>query len=351
MDAKIKYSILVPAYNVGNYINECIQSVLESIKDYAAAEIVIIDDGSTDKTKDVCLEIASKDPRIRFKQQENKGLILTRRNLLRIANGEYIIFLDSDDKWSKNFFPTIDSTIDLYKPDVIMFSYSRFNENGSLLPIKKPLYDVSQMFDMHMKTEIILKIVSTHHDNNIWSKVIKKEIIDVETDYEPYKNIQMGEDLLQLMPVLCNAKNIYFLTDALYEYRQNLHSMTYSYKPDYLQNFRDVRWNVYRSLKTLNLSDKDLSAFFLHYINSILFYLLQSSYYIKNNKVRLELYSEFKSDKLLSIAQDAIKPVMLSKRLRILLMITKKQYIYNLAILKVLFGVKTIYLRLRKSKK
>ena len=103
---KKKYSIIVPAYNVENYLEQCINSILvQSFNNY---EIIIVNDGSTDKTGKICDNFASKNKQIKIIHKKNGGLSSARNTGLEFASGEYNIFLDSDDFWiDKNFLANI----------------------------------------------------------------------------------------------------------------------------------------------------------------------------------------------------------------------------------------------------
>ena len=93
----MKYSIIVPVYNVENYINECIQSVLsQTMNDY---EIILVDDGSLDECPAICDEWAKKESRIKVIHKKNGGLSSARNEGIRQSKGRYLLFLDSDDYW------------------------------------------------------------------------------------------------------------------------------------------------------------------------------------------------------------------------------------------------------------
>lgn len=92
-----KLSVLIAAYNAEQYLDECIQSVLN--QKYSDYEIIIIDDGSTDSTYDICKKYASQSKKIKVHSWENHGLILARRKAIDLASGEYVLFLDADDAY------------------------------------------------------------------------------------------------------------------------------------------------------------------------------------------------------------------------------------------------------------
>ena len=92
---KPKISILISAYNAEKYLAECIQSVLN--QNYDSYELIIVNDGSTDGTLDICKNYEETNSHVRVFSWENKGLILARRKGIELSCGEYILFLDADD--------------------------------------------------------------------------------------------------------------------------------------------------------------------------------------------------------------------------------------------------------------
>ena len=88
-------SVIIPVYNVENFLHDCLNSILKQT--YTNLEIILVDDGSTDKSGEICDEFAKNDSRIKVLHQKNSGQAVARNNALNIASGEYIAFADSDD--------------------------------------------------------------------------------------------------------------------------------------------------------------------------------------------------------------------------------------------------------------
>lgn len=95
-------SIVVPVYNVESYLVNCVSSIIEQT--YKNLEIILVDDGSTDKSKKICDDLAKKDKRIKVIHKDNGGLSSARNAGIDVAKGEYIGFVDSDDKINKNMY-------------------------------------------------------------------------------------------------------------------------------------------------------------------------------------------------------------------------------------------------------
>lgn len=127
----MKFSILVPCYNISQYIEQCLESVIrQTYKDW---EIILVDDGSTDGTVDIIKSYVKKDKRIKpFFQEKNQGVAVARNILLRKSTGDYIIFLDGDDWWkSKNVLEEIAFACRENSMDIVVFQHEIVRKNGS----------------------------------------------------------------------------------------------------------------------------------------------------------------------------------------------------------------------------
>ena len=133
-----RYSVIIPVYKVEEYLSACVDSVLaqDTTSDY---EVILVDDGSPDRCGAICDEYAAAHPNIRVIHQENKGLSGARNTGLAAAQGEYVIFLDSDDLWE----PTLLSNMDRYapsRPDMVLFCYERFDEQGNTWVVRPSVF-------------------------------------------------------------------------------------------------------------------------------------------------------------------------------------------------------------------
>lgn len=103
------FSILIPAYNVAKYIEDCIESIKKQT--FSNFECIIVDDGSTDTTRIVIESLVENDSRFVFIHQENRGVSATRNKLLKMAVGEYVVWIDSDDWVSDDLLKNIHDEI------------------------------------------------------------------------------------------------------------------------------------------------------------------------------------------------------------------------------------------------
>ena len=126
-----KISVIVPVYNASTYIGRCIESV--QAQTYKKWELILVDDGSKDDSLNICSEYASKDTRIHVIHQDNAGPGIARNTGIDMANGEYIVFIDSDDYIDRAYFDLLSK----HDEDVVFIDLRNYDENGKLLSIER----------------------------------------------------------------------------------------------------------------------------------------------------------------------------------------------------------------------
>lgn len=133
----IKVSIIIPVFNVQKYLKCCVESVLAQT--FTNYEVLLIDDGSSDGSSEVCDQIAELDSRIVVVHKQNTGVSDTRNHGLDLARGDYVIFLDSDDFWyDTTFLEKLVDLADINHLDIIRGEYKAVDENGKDLFIRNP---------------------------------------------------------------------------------------------------------------------------------------------------------------------------------------------------------------------
>ncbi|WP_350022546.1 glycosyltransferase family 2 protein [Turicibacter sanguinis] len=290
----ILFSVLVPVYNADKYIEECIESVLS--QEYKKFELILVDDGSLDKSYKICRDYSKKDSRVKVYTQKNQGPLIARNTAISKARGEYLLFLDADDYWDKGLLKTVYDTIEECKCDMVMYKFQRVC-NKQVKPSKR-LFENGIIIH---KEDIYIKLITGTDLNSLAIKAIKKELI-TPLNEDRFKKIKNGEDLLQSLPIIYHAKRIAYIDKALYNYRTNTESITHSFDINQINTSRIVRGEVLNYLIKANLdTSENLSLFYTFYIKSILFYihrLIISDYNLtdKLNKLieveNMDLYRE-----------------------------------------------------------
>lgn len=233
----IKITIVVPVYNVEQFLDECLNSIVNQT--YDNIEIILVDDGSTDNCPKKCDEWVEKDKRIRVIHKKNEGLGMARNTGIEYATGDYIYFVDSDDIIDLNAINRCVHILEKYNYDIIHFGYKRIDLFGkellysvpspkkriyvgskeikNVLPFlitdipTKPRYNVNLSACMCIIKMSLIK-------NNNWRFVSERKII--------------SEDLYSLLKLYKKVTSIYILPEVFYSYRTNPKSLTQVYRSD-----------------------------------------------------------------------------------------------------------------------
>lgn len=162
----VKFSIIIPVYNVEDYLDRSLDSVIK--QSYDDFEAIVVDDGSLDNCPKLCDEWAKKDKRISVIHKKNGGLSDARNEGVKKAKGEYIIFLDSDDYWDKDLLKEINKSLG-NNPDVVRFQIRTVDENNN----QKDYPELS--FESKTGEEAFSLITKYHFVENAWAYAIKRD--------------------------------------------------------------------------------------------------------------------------------------------------------------------------------
>lgn len=286
------FSILVPVYNVEKYLSICLDSVLsQSFSDY---EIILIDDGSKDKSGSICDFYSDKYPSIvKTQHKENQGIISARRAGLKLAKGRYVCFLDSDDCLLPDALGVLARTIIETNADVILYRWKKIDNDGN--EISEVVEQAFQEARYLSRNEVFEKMISTSSLNSLWSKCCRYELFDVDVDYSSYYKIQYGEDFIQTLPVLAKAERFYYLDRILYGYRMNDSSITHNYQRNQYRTLNVLRPLLYNYLVQLKLDSKEnVQLFFQKYLNILWENIVALYRGIADKKIRKEAIEEIK---------------------------------------------------------
>ncbi len=250
------FSVLIPLYNAEKYIGECIDSVLsQSCNDF---EIVIVNDGSTDQSAVIANQYQKNYPDIiRVIHKENSGVLLTRRRLLQEAKGDYIVWVDSDDLIKPELLSDLHDEIKENAPDVIVFNY----ENLYKPDVKSYSLDAPDkyVFEADDKRLVYKKLLLGRGMNELVTKCIRREIIDIDVDYTQFKHVKMGDDLFCLIPIFDAAEKIEYLDRSYYQYRVVTSSITHTQTYLRYYSYRTIFERENRYLEKWGFSPDEIS--------------------------------------------------------------------------------------------
>ncbi len=219
MDNQGLISVIIPVYNVEQYLCECIDSVLNQT--YSSYEIILVDDGSTDSSGKICDEYAEKSEKIKVIHKENGGQSSARNLGLKSAGGKYIYFLDSDDYLAENAFEELVKHIEQENSDFVFFDAVSFSDPEDNFKIKQSYIRKNQY-----KTDKGINILSKQYENKEYHCVVylllfKKEFLDNAQLF--FCEGMVYEDEVFSFQAFCEAKKVSQLPQALYfrRYRTN----------------------------------------------------------------------------------------------------------------------------------
>lgn len=213
-------SVIIPVYNAGAYLQKCLDSIIGQT--YKNLEIILIDDGSTDGSSKICDEYAKKDARVVCVHQLNSGVSAARNRGLKIANGEYIHFPDSDDYLELDTYEYLLGLLKKHDCDVVNFehyiTYSQKEIEHKFSEDRYGLFDVEGSYKQFVNGVQFC-----------WNKLFKSTLIFEKKEVEELyfrEDIYRGEDALFAAQVISRAKKIWFDSRPLYHYVQTEESAT-----------------------------------------------------------------------------------------------------------------------------
>ena len=226
------FSIILPVYNVEKYLQECVESILkQTYKDY---EIILVDDGSTDKSPEICDRLSEQNPCVKTVHKKNGGLSDARNAGTKIARGEYIIYIDSDDfVIAKDFLEKIaDKTKN--SPDLIFYKYSKYYDTQKRLADCP--FSLKSAADKASYADKIYSLVKADAFYGMaWIKAIKRAVIaDNDICFEVGL---LGEDMEWNYHIVFNSRSIDFVDETFIAYRQREGSITATHKIKNLTDF------------------------------------------------------------------------------------------------------------------
>ena len=207
-----KISIIVPIYNVEQFLEECVKSILDQT--YQDLEVILVNDGSIDRSGEICDELAATDGRIIVFHQNNQGTSEARNTGLKLATGQYIGFVDSDDVIHPNMYEWLMAALQEEKAEVAICHERAFHDRNCNfdemdLKYNEKVEDREQLFSHFMD-------VWTGPINFVWNKLYRRELFD---GIRFQKGIKM-EDMFIQVDVLQRVTKAVWITEALYGYRQ-----------------------------------------------------------------------------------------------------------------------------------
>lgn len=254
-------SVIIPVYNVEKTLERCINSVINQT--YTNLEIILVNDGSTDNSLQICEKFKYKDPRIKIVNKENGGLSSARNAGLDIMTGKYVAFLDSDDYIDESMYEDLLSCIDKYDVDTALCSTQRVLSDGTVIPILESIENHLFCNDEVIK-DFLLGMFYNHdkisdkdyqYEMAVWRALYTADIIRKNNIRYISEREIVSEDILFDLDYFRYSKKVYYLNKHYHYYCDNSSSLTASYKDDSINRLFSLYNAIKNKFKLLDINN------------------------------------------------------------------------------------------------
>lgn len=212
-----KVSVIIPVYKVEQYLHACLNSM--EAQTYQDFELILVDDGTPDSCGEICDNYAETHPNTKVLHQENAGLSEARNQGVKIASGEYVTFIDSDDYVAEDYLEYLMMLIEKYQVDISIACNVKF------LDANKPSFNNDKLYDCSVTaSEALEKICYNEYSICAWGKMYKREIVEKY----PYPKGQLYEDTATTYKIVGSSKKVAYGNKVIYFWRQREGSITHS---------------------------------------------------------------------------------------------------------------------------
>lgn len=226
-------SIIVPIYNSERHLEKAIKSITN--QSYHNLEIICIDDGSTDKSLEILERLSNKDSRIRIVSQEHEGISASRLNGVMNINGDFFMFVDSDDWIEDDMVRTLLGGFETDDISIVVCAYYKFFEDvdtfcGCEFLGEEDLFDKNQMIEMAFNREKYRGFTAW-----LWNKMYKRKILDDDVLDAFKQEFNNGEDVAFVTNYILKSSCGRYINKPMYHYRQKAKDAFGKIKPDFLE--------------------------------------------------------------------------------------------------------------------
>ena len=258
-------SVIIPVYKAEGYIENCIKGVLsQTFLDY---ELLLVLDGSFDKSEEICRKYAAEDSRIRVIMKEHSGVAATRQVGLDNAQGEYVLFVDADDAIVPTCFEEVMACAMANDADIVVFDYDEVSNTDTTHHKQQPT-----ALD---GTVMLNDILGARLYGALWNKLIRRECI-TRSGVRFDARLTMREDMVFFVGLLPTVKRVAYLPKSLYRYdRRNNGSLTNNFLDDSKQNFEQDVLGYFLTLQSKYINP-DVQKSYVEYYHELAYITLRS---------------------------------------------------------------------------
>lgn len=287
-----KISVIIPVYNVKDYLDRCMETVLNST--YKNLEILVVDDGATDGSEKMCDKYAQMDERVKVIHKKNGGLSSARNAALEVMTGEYVAFVDSDDYIHSRMFEKLYEAAQKYSADVVICEH--FVERGNKICIESYVED--EVIEYEKDEAIVALIKDKEIRNYAWNKLYSAEIFK-EVRYPEGRNF---EDIATAYLLFDKAKKIVKIPEYLYYYQIREGSISAHITDEkWVKNCKDIVLSQEERYRYFKNSKKDIADLCMKEMLPYIFECISKGHKLKQND-----YVIFGKDMLDKYKQDIL---------------------------------------------
>ncbi len=304
-------SVIIPVYNTADYLERCIDSVLNS--SYEDFEIILINDGSVDRSGFICEEYQKRDQRIRYFSQMHRGVSAARNKGIEVSRGTWIVFVDSDDFISPHFLGQI-AKRESGSQELLIFDYTRKKErgsrNGKNIKEKGGCIHYGKKDGLYL-IQCLLNMRQLHKKGSVslsspCAKAYKRSVI------ERYKlgfaeDIKICEDRLFNVEYLLRARQCIYIPEIVYFVEVRNNSSMRGFIPDFLQNDIQYQEKLRVLLKNYGFLEKAEAAFYNSILTNMADVLVRGIFHPRSPETYEESCRQCCSMQEVKIYQEAIK--------------------------------------------
>jgi glycosyltransferase involved in cell wall biosynthesis len=263
-------SVIVPIYGVEKYVDECVKSIINQT--YKELEIILVIDGSCDRSPEICEYYKKNDSRVRLVYKKNAGLVSARKAGVEIAKGEYIGFVDGDDWIELQMYEDLINLVKKTDADIIVGGHKEEIDGVVVEVLKNSLpcgyYDKEKMIEKIYPYMLYTGEFSQFGIfSYLWNKIFRRDVI-YDSQMSIDDRIFMAEDAACTYPALLNANSLYVTDSSYYHYRQHVNSMVKTREVDELEleRYNLLYTHLYKNFINTPIADvliKQLDMFLL----------------------------------------------------------------------------------------
>lgn len=267
---RVDLSVIIPLYNAQHTLDACLKSVCSQKE--ISLEIILINDGSSDATHEMCLRYAENDSRIKYITRQNGGVAAARNSGLEIASGEYITFVDQDDWIEEDAYTVLMKEAESENADMVVFGYSKdVDGNVSLMQNRRHIPKVIS------EKEDIIRYAFFREEYRafaafVWNKIFKRDFLE-KYDITFDGTLRRGDDVLFFSEMAAYGPKTVYINENYYHYVQRADSVVHTLTKENIGRLEEILVGYDRAIKLL--SEKDVSDNVLSFMKC--FYVFHAS--------------------------------------------------------------------------